>query len=579
MNLSIEVYVMTRLQIPVLLIVLLFLPHYVLAEMSGILFRTHLTPEAAAELRRFDHEVPVTGRAFVIISREGEREPRLQVHVTGPQLFGKNVRDVKPEHPIEFQDGGGEMTGYPHKKFIGLEPGYYYVQTFLTIYTTFERSDGHIVDLFHDTGAGGPQRMFAGPGNVHSDVQRIYIDPSEDNVYTLELKNVIPPLQPVKEEKVLQQGNPRDTDWVKYVKIKSDLLTEFWGKPMYIGANVLLPKGYNEAPDNEYPVIFHMGHFPGERAPLRFREGAEGSARTKGLYDFWVSEDAPRFIAVSIRDANPYFGTSYSVNSKNVGPYGDAITEELIPYLEEKFRMVGEPWARVLAGGSTGGWEALALQVWYPEFFGGTWSWCPDPVDFNHYQLVNIYEDDNAYYKKRNWIKTERPSNRNVDGNINYTIKQELHWERALGTNSRSGRQWAIWEAVFSPVGADGYPAPIWDPVTGEIDTSVAEYWRENYDIHHYLKENWETVGELLQGKIHIATGDMDNYYLELAVYLLEDFLNEVDNPPANAVVEYGRRQPHCWIGESPERPGEELTHVEFIRLVADYMKDRAQYD
>ncbi len=563
----------------IIIVVLLLFSLIALAEKPTITFRTHLTEEAAEKMKRLGHDLPVTGRAFVIISDHDIREPRLQVRVTGPQLFGKNVRAIEPYQAIVIQDGDENIIGYPNNQIAELEAGYYYVQAFLTVYTTFERQDGHTVELFHDTGAGGPQRMFAAPGNVYSDVQQLYIDPSKDEEFEIALNNVIPPLQPLEEGDVLQQGNPPDTDWVKYVKIKSELLTKFWGSPMYIGANVLLPKGYVENPGKTYPVIYHMGHFPGDRAPLGFREEYEGSGRAKGFYDFWISGDAPPFIAVSIRDANPYFGTSYSVNSENVGPSGDVITEELIPYLEDNFRMIGKPEGRFLTGGSTGGWEALALQVWYPDFFGGTWSWCPDPVDFNHYQLLNIYEDDNAYYNENNWIKTERPSNRSIDGNVNYTVKQEMRWERALGTKSRSGRQWAIWEAAYSPVGDDGYPQPIWDPVTGDIDSTVAEHWREQYDIHQYLKNNWEVVGEHLQGKLHIAIGDMDNYYLELAVYLLEEFLEETDNPAADAVIQYGRRQTHCWIGESPDRPGEELTYAEFITLVGEYFDAQTTED
>lgn len=566
---------MNRLLLPVIFVLKILFSHPLLSDDHGITFRTYFSDETAAGMQVFGHDIPVTGRVFVIISRDSLVEPRLRVHVTGPQIFGKNIKDVYPDQRVMFQDDDPDIIGYPHRRFSDLEPGYYYVQTFLTVYTTFERADGHVVNLFLDTGAGGPQGMFISPGNIHSGVQRIYIDPAGYAEFEIELGNVIEPLQPLREGKVQQQGNPADTDWVKYIKIKSDLLSEFWGRPMYIGANILLPKGYYDNPETKYPVVFHMGHFPGERAPFGFREGVEGSGRTKGLYEFWNSDDAPRFIAVSIRNANPYYGTSYSVNSANVGPYGDVLTEELIPYLEENFRMIGEPWARMLAGGSTGGWEALALQVWYPEYFGGTWSWCPDAVDFNHYQVVNIYRDDNAYYNTRNRIKTERPSNRSLDGNINYTVRQEMYWEQTLGTNSRSGKQWAIWEAVYSPVGPDGYPMPIWDPVTGKIDRVVAEYWREHYDIHHYLRNNWERIGSDLRGKIHIATGDMDNYYLELAVYRLEAFLREVDNPPAEAVIQYGRMKPHCWIGESPFRPGEDLIFTGFFQLVADYMKER----
>ena len=272
-------------------------------------------------------------------------------------------------------------------------------------------------------------------------------------------------------------------------------------------------------------------------------------------------------------------GACVPVNSANVGPYGDALTEELIPYLEEHFRMIRAPWARLLAGGSTGGWEALAMQVFYPETFGGTWGWCPDPVDFNYYQIVNVYEDDNAYYTDNEWHRLERPNARRPDGNLTSTVRQENHMELATGPNSRSGGQWAIWEAVFGPVGADGYPRPIWDPVTGAIDHETAAYWRANYDLHQHLRTNWETVGPKLAGKLHVAVGDMDTYYLDNAVYLLQDFLDSVDNPRADASFEYGRRKTHCWIGASPTNPDEAITYVEFVRVVAAYLRENAPAD
>lgn len=122
--------------------------------------------------------------------------------------------------------------------------------------------------------------------------------------------------------------------------------------------------------------------------------------------------------------------------------------------------------------------------------------------------------------------------------------------ELVLGTKSRSGDQWDIWEAVFSPVGEDGYPKRIWDKLTGEIDKSVAAYWREHYDLQHIIKRDWAKIGEKLKGKIHIYCGDMDNYYLNNAVYLMEETLNSLDNPKAEAEVKYGDRFEHCWNGD-----------------------------
>jgi hypothetical protein len=238
--------------------------------------------------------------------------------------------------------------------------------------------------------------------------------------------------------------------------------------------------------------------------------------------------------------------------------------------------MIPETWARTLSGGSTGGWEAIAMQVFYPEIYGGTWGWCPDPLDFNYYQIVNVYEDSNAYWTEYDWMKVERPNARRPDGNVRSTVRMENHFEMAVGPDSRSAGQWAIWEAVYGPVGENGYPARIWDPETGEIDPQVARFWLENYDLTNYLRSNWSTVGESLRGKIHVAVGDMDTYYLEQGVYMFEELVKSLQDPPADASFEYGRRQPHCWIGYSPDRAGEDLGNAEFIRIAADHMRANA---
>ena len=537
---------------------------------TGLRFQIQLAEEAAESLAALGLETPVTGRAFVIVSRDDEREPRHQIRVNGVPFWGRDVRDLAGGDTVTLASGDAAIRGFPLEHFADLPAGDYFVQALLNVYTTFQRADGHTVEMHLNSGAG--QDLWEAPGNVHSPVRRLSLNPERNETISLVLDTVIPPAEPLEDGEVLQQGNPRDTPRVKFVKIKSEKLSAFWGRPMYIGANVLLPEGYDNDPDVSYPVLYLQGHFPGRRAPFGFVDGEPGRGRSEGFAHFWTSAEAPRLIAVTFRDANPFYDTSYSVNSANVGPYGDAITEELIPYLEEHFRMIGAPWTRLLAGGSTGGWEALAMQVFYPDYFGGAWGWCPDPVDFNAYQIVNVYEDDNAYYTENEWHRTERPNARRPDGNVTSTIRQENYMELATGPNSRSGGQWAIWEAVFGPVGDDGYPRPIWDPVTGDIDHETATYWRANYDLHQRLRTTWETTGPKLAGKLHVAVGDMDTYYLDNAVYLLEDFLESVNNPRAEASFEYGRRKPHCWIGESPTRPGEDITNVEFIQVVADYL-------
>lgn len=553
---------------------------------AGTLFEVELPASTHEAMDALGMETPIHGRLYVVVDRVGDwsppagdpqasvPEPRRRVGVAGVPFWGVQVRDVEPGGMVGLRPGGEGVRGYPLDDLRSLPEGEYRVQAVLSSWTTYHRADGHVLEMHRETGEG--QNPWISPGNAYSEVTAVRLGPDGPDQVRLSLDRVIPPMQPLEDGEVLELGNPRDRDQVRFVKIRSDLLSDFWGRDMYLGANVLLPRGWEPGSRIRYPVLFHLGHFPADRSPFGFEPGAPGSGRTAGFSDFWMSADAPGMFIVTIRDANPFYDTSYSVNSANVGPYGDAITTELIPYLEEEFGMVAEPWSRVLAGGSTGGWEALALQIFHPTFFGGAWSWCPDSVDFHAYQIVNIYEDQNAYERDRGWITVERPSNRLPDGNIQFTMRQEGLYELAVADRSRSGGQWAIWEAAHGPVGADGYPRPIWDHETGVIDRETAEYWRDNFDLHHHLRENWARIGNDLRGKLHIATGDMDSYYLELAVYRLEEFLDQATDPPAEARVEYGRRRPHCWLGESPNRPGEEINYREFILEVGEYLERRA---
>jgi hypothetical protein len=536
-------------------------------------FSVQLTESAAQEIANLGLEVPIVGRVYVILTSDGETEPRKQVGLRGVPFWGREVRDLQAAEEVTIVPGGNGVIGHPLADFSTIPPGEYTVQAFLNVFTTFNRVDGHGVEMHLNSGAG--QSPWEAPGNAKSEPQQVRIDAAGGTIH-LEINQVIPPTDPVPDGGSLQQGNPPDRgEFVRFVKIRSEALSTFWGRDMYIGANVLLPTDSMRNPNRRYPVLYLTGHFPGDRAPYSYSdEPQEDRQRHAGFSEFWRSQDSPKMILVSVRDANPYYDTGHSVNSANVGPYGDAFTQELIPFLEREFPIIPEPWARALAGGSTGGWEALAIQIFNPDFFGGTWGWCPDPVDFHWYQIVNVYEDENAYADSDEWTSVERPNNRRPDGTLMTTIRQEMGYERAVGPNGRSGGQWAIWEALFSPVGCDGYAAPIWDRVSGEIDHEVAEYWKENWDLTHHLVNNWSAIGHSLVGKLHVAVGDMDSYYLNNATELMEQASESLTDPAPEAIFEYGRRKPHCWIGYSPWERGEDLSEAEFIRVLDGYWKE-----
>ncbi|HDZ27444.1 hypothetical protein LCGC14_0885830 [marine sediment metagenome] len=501
---------------------------------------------------------PITGRMFVMITRNADREPRFQVGAytnrpgaNNAPLFGVDVKQLEPGESVVIDEN---TLGYPPHSLRDIPAGDYYVQALLNVYTEFHRSDGHVIWAHMDQWEG--QKFNLSPGNLLSEGQKVHIDPDAGYTVKLSLTRVIPPID-----------IPPDTKWVKRIKMQSKLLTEFWGHPIYLGATVLLPKGYEEHSNVYYPVLYYQGHFSLD-APFYFtaeepsKSLVTGSERERQrrerryqLSKHWISDDFPRMIVVNFQHPTPYYDDSYGVNSANNGPYGDAIMTELIPHIEEHFRIIRKPYARLLTGGSTGGWISLALQVYHPEFFGGTWTFCPDPVDFRRHVTVNIYEDENAFVEPgHEWLVPERGEERSPEGQVWATIRQNSQIHAVLGSKGRSGEYLDMWEAVYGPVGEDGYPKPVWDKLTGVIDHKVAEYWRENgYDLRYYIETNWPKIGPHLVGKLHIYCGDMDNYYLNLAVYMLEDSLKNTKNPFYGGSFTYGRPMVgHGWVGVKP---------------------------
>jgi S-formylglutathione hydrolase FrmB len=287
------------------------------------------------------------------------------------------------------------------------------------------------------------------------------------------------------------------------------------------------------------------------------------------FYQDWTSGRLSRVLLVEFQHPTPYYDDSYAVNTANEGPYGDAITKELIPYIEKQFRGIGQSWARAMFGGSTGGWESLAAQIFYPDFFKGAWACCPDPVDFRAHQIVNIYKDSNAFWREGHWDSVPQPDDRDLDDRVDCTMEQVVRLELVLGTHGRSARDQNNWQAVFGPVGPDGYPKPIWDPTTGIIDHEVAEYWREHYDLRYILERDWKTLGPKLVGKIHIVVGSRDTFYLDNAVRLLQGFLESTNNPYYAGYVKYGPHQPHGY-SEDPHVPAELGSLVERQRVLPE---------
>ncbi len=516
-------------------------------------FEVQYTPAASAG--------PVTGRLVLIITKAAQPEPRLTFSMRGPEMIGVDVDKLGPGQTVVVD---GTAPAYP-LKLSEIPPGDYFVQAVINVYHEVHRADGKTIWVHMNDGT--IEFFTTAAGNLCSEVQPVRI--GEGGTVKIAVTRVLP-----------ADPRPQDTEWLKYVTVQSKKLTEFWGRPIYIHATVLLPKGYAEHPDVFYPSVYTLGH--GD-APFGFRTDAPkvqgdpsainpvtGLKNGYETYKEWIGEGYPRLIAITLQQQTPYFADSYSVNSANNGPYGDAVVEEVIPYLEEHFRIIRKPYARHVEGASTSGWQTLALQLQHPDFFGGAWVLQPDPIDFRCYGTTNVYEDENAFsFPLGAFLKIERPFQRWTTGQPILTLRQLSLFEAVLGSRGRSFGQLGAWEAVYGPAGPDGYPVQLWDYHTGQINRDVANYMRDNgYDLRAYAEKNWATLGPKLQGKLHFFCGDMDDFWLNLAVYKFEDFLKSTTNPRSDADFTYGRpMKGHSWHA---------WTWADFVRLVGAEVKTNA---
>ncbi len=499
------------------------------------------------------------GRLILLLSHDGKREPREHVEpneaLDSPFIFGLNVDQWAPRSVAVLDD---KAFGWPAARLSAVPAGDYFLQVVLNRYEVYHLADGRVLKLPPDQGEG--QHWGSKPGNFYSTPVKVHIDSSHPLSLAVALDKVIPPIK-----------RKADTEFVRHVRIRSELLSKFWGRDVFIGAHVLLPKDFEAHPQARFPLMVFQGHYPddisefrttppdAELKPVystRFHLEAYNKIEQQEAYNFykkWISADFPRFLVIEIEHATPYFDDSYAVNSANVGPYGDAINFELIPEIEKRFRGIGQGWARFTYGGSTGGWEALASQVFYPDNYNGAFAACPDPIDFRAYTLINLYEDKNAYTLVGDAATVERPAFRNYLGEVFTTQRDSNYMELAQGDRSRSGGQYDIWQAVFSPVGKDGYPKPIFDKVSGDIDPAVAAYWKEHFDLSYIIARDWATLAPKLKGKIHIYVGSADNYFLNDSVYFAQERLESLQ-PAYEGEVAYGERAEHCWNGD-PHQP------------------------
>jgi Putative esterase len=307
-------------------------------------------------------------------------------------------------------------------------------------------------------------------------------------------------------------------DQMRPIDFVSPALTRFWGRDIHMFGTVLLPPGYVSHPDLHYPTVYFTHGFGGDLQGINARYAPM-------IHERMSRKKMPEMIWVLLDESSPT-GTHEFADSVNNGPWGTALTSELIPALESKYRMDARANGRFLNGHSSGGWATLWLQVSYPKIFGGTWSTSPDPSDFHDFTGPDLYATHANIYRQDDG--TPRPIIRD-HGKVMATWRDLARLEPVLG---EYGGQAGSFEWVFSPRGEDGRPLPLFNRATGDVDPAVAAYWCEHYDISHLVEVRWPSIGSDLRGKIHLIVGTADTFYLDGPAHKFEAVLQRLGADP-----------------------------------------------
>jgi len=440
------------------------------------------------------------GRLILHLTKRRDREPRNGSEIT----IGKTTLNWNPDKTLEININDKDVKGVGLEKLSSLSSDRYYYQI-----------------VYKQNIDDGQENV---PGNLYSTVDSTILSPNIQ--INLSLDRLIPPFEIIRNK------------FVKSVEIKSKILSDFSGRDRFLKAAVLLPSGYYDHPDKVYPICYRAPGLNGRSYYIR------DFITDHTFSDWWFTEQAPQIIYVLLDSQGPY-GDTYQMESDNNGPCGKALTQELMPEIERMVHYKEESKMRYIVGYSTGGWIALGLQIFYPDLFDGAWSYSPDPVDFEHFGLINIYQDETVFYNRFGYLQ---PGRRTIYDEPTYSMKDWIMGENVLSSSNNyliSGGQFGAYNAVFGPRGKDGLPSLMFDPVTGKIDHTVAAQWGK-YDLKKILGKNWSSLGPKLQGKLWIWTGDMDGLYSNVATRFLKMFLDKTENPKSDALISFTPMAGHC---------------------------------
>lgn len=423
---------------------------------------------------------PFSGRVVVYLSKRSTNPMHGPNWFSPEPMYSAPFKSVGPGSAMVVSDGNATVFPGP---ISSLPAGEYKVQAVV------------------DRNLGG-RAIGESPGNLYSATTTVQLDPKSDQVVTIVC------------DQTIQEPKFVDTEAVKGIRMESKLLSAWYGRPTFMKAAVVLPEEYDKETNRKFPIYYEVPGFGGDAM------GRSGSTSRRSTV-----RDGEPFIYVQLDPSCPT-GHCVFADSDNNGPWGKALTTELIPEIERRFRTPNANWARYVGGHSSGGWSSLWLQVTYPDVFGGCWSTSPDPVDFRDFQRIDLYKPGVNMFTDE--AGKPRPIARFGDTAAIF-YKPFSDMERPI-----RGEQLGSFEGVFSPRGVDGDPQKLWNRDTGAVDPKVADTWKR-YDIGLILRTHWKELEPKLKGKVHLYMGDMDTFYLEGAVKLLQKDMKAIG---ADCVIE-----------------------------------------
>jgi hypothetical protein len=436
---------------------------------------------------------PISGRLLVFAQpvKPGDKAPdQVDANPFAGSANAVAARDIASFSPGQTATVDAETDAVP-SAWSKLAPGRYRMQA--------------VLDVNGDYNYGG-----RGAGDLVSDVAEVS---HPGPITPLVLGRTIPVTDPFVVRSDGQKAVAAFLPKTVPVDFISAKLSAFWGRPVHMRGSIALPPGYDPAAAQTWPTVYQTHGFGGSAVSARW----DAAKRLKLMSESKI----PPMIWISL-DESSATGTHEFADSVNNGPWGEALTTELIPWLEQHYRMDARASGRFLTGHSSGGWATLWLQTRYPKIFGGTWSTSPDSSDFHDFTGADLYRPNANVYVDA----TGKPIPLvRIDGKDVGSFEDFARLEAVLGP---IGGQMASFDWVFSPKGADGRPMPMFDRRTGAVDPAVAAYWRDNYDIAYRLERDWPEVRGDLDGKIHVIVGTADTFHLDGAAHRLQAVLQRI---------------------------------------------------